>query len=104
MHYLILIVPSILSFLMIRENRLVGRCIERMFGLPNGSAYRRSERHSKLIAVFKWPFLMMLLGLTVPTPLSFDFLLTFIAGFIIGWKDFRRKEPKLLEPKELWEG
>lgn len=104
MFYLILLLLAVFSWLMIRENRFLGRSFEWIFSLPRGSFFYKTARHAKLVAILKWPFLLALIGLAVPSPWTFDFILTFIGGLIIGWKDFRRSEPKLLKDTELWEG
>lgn len=101
MHYLILGMIAGFSVLLINESRIVGVIMEKVFRMEPGSFYDKSRKHATLVGVFKWPFLLALIGLVVPTASSLDFLVTFVIGLIIGWKDFWRFEPKRLPPPDI---
>lgn len=105
MFYLVLAVPALLSSLMIAENAPIGRFFEWIIGLEVGQFYRQGHQYSKLVTLFRWPFLLALLGLAIPTPIFFDFFITFIFGLILEamrlWRERRNPLTKYLEKPSL---
>lgn len=101
MHYLIFGIMAGFSVLLINESWIVGVIMEKLFRMEPDSFYDKSRKHATLVGVFKWPFLLALIGLVVPTAWSLDFLVTFAIGLIIGWKDFWRTESKRLPAPDI---
>ena len=99
--YLFLLMVAIFSGLTIRESRLIARPLEWLWGLSRGSFYYKSGRHSVLVALLKWPLMLAVLGLAVPSPWSFDFVLTFVGGLMVEYyryRQYKRQQAQLPAP------
>lgn len=95
----------IFSILMINETAWLGRVLGKLFRLKEGQFYSPHAKHAVLVSFFKTPFLLALIGLILPLPVSWDW----IAGFGIGvlrevirlWKARKEPTPLLKEEKKL---
>lgn len=101
--YPVLLLLACCSVMLIRESSFFGMAVEWLLRMRPCTLYDRSAKHATLVAVLKWPFLLALIGLAVPSPWSWDFIVAFVVGFGAGWRDFRRHDPKLIEVKSVEE-
>lgn len=97
------VLPVIFSLLLITENRILAGFLKGVFGLADEIGfYDRQARHWWLVALFRWPFLLGVIGLIVPIPpIWWDFLLMLAAGLMFEWRHYKNRKAESEKFKQL---